>query len=371
VYVAPGTYAASVELPAGVTIEGGWLADTWLPDCGAATPAAVLEGSAAGATILAKDIGGSARLRYLSVRSRPHSALSAGESAYGVIASGETTHLELDHADITSASAADGGKGGSPHAAGLRTGTCQTPGSGQDSNDVGAAGATRPASFTSAGYVTGDGATGAPGASGDNGLLGPVGACQAGFVNACIWVGLGPGHTCAFGARAMQEVCGAPGLPGCGGLPGAGGSGGQGGGASIALYVWRADVTVHGGKIVAGDAGSGGPGGAGGQGGLGSQGQAAAPAYLASDSCGMATTAEACVAFNRAIPVQGGAAGTAGARGAPGGKGGGGSGGSSFAIFHAGAPALAVQGAAVVAGSPGLGADGAPNGLSTPLWDGL
>jgi hypothetical protein len=371
VYVAPGTYTASVALPAGMAIEGGWLADSWAPDCGAAAPAAVLEAAATGATITAKDIGGSARLAYLCVRSRPHGALSAGESAYGVLASGETTHLELEHVDIRASSAADGVAGGSPHTAGLHSGTCPTPGSGRDSTQIGAVGTSSVGSFSPMGYVPGDGAAGSPGAVGDNGLAGQAGGCVLGTLNGCIWVGYGPDRSCSPTGRTPEAVCSNAGLPGCGGLPGAGGYGGRGGGASIALYVWKADVTLRAGSIVAGDGGSGGPGGLGGRGGLGSDGQPGPTTYVSGGGCAEATTAESCAGINRAVAVEGGAPGTPGGKGAPGGQGGGGSGGPSFAIFHAGSPALRVDGTELIAGSPGLGAGDAPGGLSAPIQDSM
>jgi hypothetical protein len=372
VYLAPGTYTANVQLAAGIAIEGGWLEGTWAPDCVSATPAAVVEGAAAGATVAVKEIGGKAALRYVSIRSRPHESLAPGESAYGVLAAGASTQLELDHVVVAAADAADGAAGTAPHLPPMPPSAgCAPFDTGADNTNEGAAGATHAGNVTADGYVAGDGSDGDAGPGpGENGTPASGGTCYTGYYTGhCIWIGIGTARSCAATPRAMEMLCASAGRAGCGGLAGAGGRGGKGGGSSIALYAWEANVVVRDSKLLSARGGAGGPGGRGGFGGVGGAGVPGAPAYAAAEDCSVATSYESCTALNTSHQIAGGVPGGVGGRGAPGGKGGGGSGGHSHAVFHFGTVPLVLAGSDLAVGAAGLGADGAPSGVSASISD--
>jgi hypothetical protein len=358
VYIAPGKYVETINLAAGIALEGGWSVDShrWSPICTlqASTGVLIQAPPTADTTIVAADLNGSTELRKLSVASKDPTAVATGESLYGIVARGSTTSLALHGVVVTLAPAGpgrNGDAGGSP------------PNSTQMGCDAGAGamGATGQVgkgsdggAFASSGFVPGVGASGSPGSSGDNGARGGSGECQNCY------------NTCGVDCPAMAATaCGQTGLSGCGGPGGKGGDPGGGGGSSIALFAWDAQVTVTDSVLAAGSGGSGGAGGPGAPGGAGAMGAIGATTGCVT-GCGVSSTCH--VVLSRQL--EGGAPGGSGGVGGTGGVGGGGAGGWSCAYYQGGTSTIKVAtttlessdagAAGTPAGTPGVSQGGCP-----------
>ncbi len=334
VYIARGTYVESLQLAAGVTLEGGWdtASTTWIPACDTTEVSAVkITMPPTANVVVTADFSGSAGLRLLSVLGK--ATAQPGESVYGIFATNAT--LTLDTISVSVGAGGDGAAGAQGDA-GAQGGTdCDAgdAGAGPSPGNVGE-GATS-GSFGPNGWLP---ASGGPGAA--DGSVGAPGPCT--INSSCI-------TTC----YTCLSVC-VNSLAGCGGNAGGGGAGGSGGGSSVAVYSWNAHVQVLGGSFAAGNGGAGGSGGAGGNGGTGGAGNVQNATCL--DACSDA----GCATVGNASPQIGGTGGA----GASGGHGGGGSGGNSIALYNGGN-----SGSVTLSGSPLLsfgtaGAGGVVNGAS-------
>ncbi len=270
-YVAAGTYIESIAVQASLSLEGSWIISTsggtWTPACGgdAGLATTLRAPSDGGATVIADAIGGTASLSWLEIDSKSSSDVAPGESVYGVMATGSTTSLALEHVTILVAGGGDGvaGQQGSP-GADAAPGACGSeagstnPGL-NDGGDAYAGG-----QFGPGGYVPANGASGAIGMPGAAGSADDFGACS----NGCGMCD--PSCTLVLDDDAS---CGGSGRAGCGGGGGGGGEGGTGGGSSVAIYVWNAAVTCSFCSLITGSGGMGGAGGPGADGGEPSEGQ--------------------------------------------------------------------------------------------------
>jgi hypothetical protein len=363
VYVATGVYAESLELRAGVTVEGGVSAFgapgafEWTLACSHEDRVVITGAEGAGQTVLAKDLFGEARLEKLTLKTPP---AGPSESTFGVKALGESTKLVLTAVEVLPEKGGDG-EDGARGAEGESGGTACEPGDAA----LGADGDGAPGPLTGEfdpelGFVPADGADGAPGGAGESGVAAANGSC----VNC---------YTCTNLAVCLQAAappsCGQPGTSGCGGKGGGGGGKGGGGGSSVALFAVDSRVEVRGGALVAGDGGRGGKGGEGGPPGPGGEGE--------TGESGPLCRAQPCdLLLCSSSGGQGsgsGSAGTQGGRGGYGGYGSGGSGGHSFAIVELGSAQVKLFDAPRVdhgkagrggcpagepSDSPGCGADG-------------
>ena len=220
VYIARGTYVASVSLADGVTLEGGWdtASLTWIPVCDTTKVSAVKITMPTSSNVTVSVGGGTSGLRYVSILGK--GAAQPSESVYGIFATNAT--LTLDTISVTLNAGGDGAIGdvGDAGAQGGIDCDAGDAAAGASSGNVGA-GASAGA-FGPTGYAP---QTGGPGA--DDGGTGAPGTCM--LSSAC--------ETICF---TCQSVCVNP-LAGCGGHPGLGGGGGFGGGSSVAVYGWRCE----------------------------------------------------------------------------------------------------------------------------------
>ena len=193
--------------------------------------------------------------------------------------------------------------------------------------------------FTITGFVPGDGGSGTTGSTGQGGGGGGSAAdVRASGNDFCIY----------FGASG-----GGGGGGGCGGL---GGEGGTGGGASVALFLWDATVTLVDVTLASDDGGDGGRGALGGEGGVGGDGGAGG-----AGGSGLQYPSPAAA-------IQDGGDGGRGGNGGLGGGGGGGAGGPSVGILLGGDSAEAPESTGVVVevgsgGAAGPGSSSANDGL--------
>ncbi|MGH7437688.1 MAG: hypothetical protein ACRENE_18575, partial [Polyangiaceae bacterium] len=361
VYVAAGTYVEKLTLASGVTVEGGWQVGgeggtDWTYACSAPETLTFVQApSSATTTVVASS--GASTLTTLTIHSK--ATAGAGESLYGVAATGASTQLTLNDVVIVAATAGDGANGATGTSGAAPASSC-SPGDGASATTLGTAGAAAHAgAFSSAGFAPGGGTTGGSGGAADNGTAGgtgtttPYGSCTVTTLipPACTDTSLG--------------CVGGPGKPGCAGGGGAGGGGGSGGGSSVGLFVSGAHVTLNGGSVSAGAGGRGGAGGGGGAGATGSAGSVGSTTTCTIQVCGTpipnVCQGAASAPFN--VIASGGAAGGTGGTGSNGGAGGGGAGGDSFAVV------TAASGTVVAYGSPGThvaaggtGSGGAPAG---------
>lgn len=361
IYVQEGTYSEkALQIPAGVTIEGGWqrvatmtpqdprspapatYTVTWTKGCDANPHQTIVVSPG----MIANNIGGSATLIDLVLQvSR---SVPAGTSKHGIQALGSTTSLSLTDVRVEVSDAPNGATGTAGAVGAQGSDDCPTGDAGAvtsngipgDSADAGV--------FARDGYHATPGSSGATGTNGNAGMAGATGGCLD-----CISQCSGSG-TCTV---ATVHQCGDQGKSGCGGLGGIGGAGGSGGGSSIALYVWDAHVNVTRGALVAGNGGApgvGGPGGAPGAGGVGLTGQSR-PTGACMTSC--QDILGTCTATG---PDAGpGGSGTVGGTGGRGGVGGPGSPGASFAIVRGGTAIVTYDDAGTLKhGVGGLDIDG-------------
>lgn len=350
--VQQGSYAESISLRPGVTVVGGWRA-SWVKDTMAGADAlVVLQPTVQSATVVATQLSESARLCTLTVLSKSQAA--AGESLYGVFATGPGAALQLDDVVIVVGSGGNGQAGDGGASAGNASSAGCSPADGGSAVPTGDAGAPATAgTFTSQGYAPASGSTGYPGFSGNAGVAAgapPCVTCYGGCSALC-------------GGTGATTECGQKGASGCGGLPGLPGAGGGGGGSSVGVFAWQTSVIITGGQITTGNGGSGALGGGGSAGGAGAQGVTGAPG--ASCTVGCSSCGLACCSSVAGQPA-GGAPGGPGGSGSAGGNGGGGAGGSSCATAAGGdAGTVLTTSTAVMTGDAGQGAGGAASGTSS------
>jgi hypothetical protein len=363
VYVSAGDYNEVVNLVAGIEVQGGWQegADggTWTYDCSGDPEGLVTiqAPSTSDRTVVASAIGGSATLTAVTVLSMAPQSVQAGESLYGIFATGSNTQLTLNDVAVTVAKAGNGTTGATGSNGSTPNG-CSTTSSGASATTPGGTGSSGPAgAFSSTGYTPGGGGTGGSGGAGSNGTAGQQGATVV--TAECTPNGLS--------CQATAGTCvGGTGTPGCGGTAGGGGGGGGGGGSSVALFVsGGATVIVNGGQYTAGNGGNGGPGGSGGNAGGGGAGATGTTTTCPQELCGSPIPAICQVDLGMPnATAAGGPAGGAGGSGSKGGGGGGGSGGDSYAVVTVSSSVTLNGSPVLVAGTFGAGAGGSPQGTS-------
>jgi len=371
VYVGAGTYTESISLVPGIRIEGAWsvLGSTWSPICTSSSDSVIIQApSSVNTTISAKNLGGSAALAFVTVKSKETSG--ASESLYGVFASGATTNLTLENVKISMANAGAGQDGQSGHGGlnGSSSG-CSPAGSGAPGAASGTPGSNgSPTGFDGNGYTPGNGALGSDGQTGSAGPAGTAGTC----VQNCGICASASASSCS----SAPDSCGTGSLPGCPGGPGTGGGAGLGGGSSVAVYAWDATVKAIGGDFHAGSGGKGGVGGLGGQGGIGQAGKdgkdatACYQCSISSQWVGTSPSTQVYHCVNSAIGagVGGAANGIGGGNGTAGGDGGSGAGGSSFAVYAGGLAKVVTSSDTVVSpGQAGAGGSSANAGSAKAI----
>ncbi len=349
VFVAIGTYTESLTLYPGLTIQGGWLntgSGVWKATC---VEPAIVAPATSNTTVLAETLGGAATLQNVTVQSK--ASANAGETIYGIFATGSSTTLTLDNVQVSVVGGGTGatgnvGDGGEPG-----VGSCSPPADGGFGGPNGPPGSGADAGFfEQTGYVATGGTSGDPGVYG---LAGPPPTPPA--CDTCMTCKSG-----LFGCTATNSgtSCGDAGLPGCGGGGGLGGGGGTGGGSSIALYVWGATVNLVGGySLTAGSGGNGGPGGTPGGGAEGSVGATGPEGTSCTIGCSASCGNE---------PDAGpGGVGSRGGQGSAGGAGGGGAGGWSCGYVKAGGGLVnGASSAQIVTSAAGSGSGTGAPGLA-------
>lgn len=351
VYVATGTYAESLELRPGITVEGGVsvFGSTgdfeWTLACSHEDKVVVAGAEGADQTVLAEDLSGEARLTNLTIETP---ASEVAESSYGVKALGASTKLVLTNVEVLPGSGGDGADGGEGDAGDAGAAACEAGDAEGGSPGDGALGPPDGEFDPELGFVPADGEDGEPGGPGHSGVEAAAPSPENGACVAC--------YTCTNLAVCVQGTatpsCGERGTSGCGGDGGGAGEKGGGGGSSVAIFAVDSLVEVRGGALVSGDGGKGGKGGPGGEAGPGGAGETGDPG----PTCRV-TPCEPLLCSNEGGDGKGpGTAGTQGGRGGDGGFGSGGSGGHSFAIVELGdAEVKLFQSPRVDHGTPGRG----------------
>ncbi len=374
IYLANGAYTEQVALVGGITMQGGWLdsGGSWTHLCTATPQTGAVIQAPAGAswTVSASfSAAGSSTLDTLTIQSIATAA--TGQSLYGVMATGSATTLVLNDVDINVAQGGTGAAGmpgtmGNPGG----SGACSSPSSGAAGTNGttggnGTDGKPGPqGTFTSAGFVPGNGGAGVTsGSDGTNGAVGLPGNTAMVSEAAC------PGGT-GCGPNQIGPCTGSQGLCGSFGTGGTIGTEGLGGGSSIGVYAWGASVTITGSgasgsgtSVTLGGGGTGGAGGPGGPGGMGTPAQAGAAGQYAA-TCNthcVGTTCNCIMPQTTSCASEGGTggAGTAGGNGGTGGGGGGGGGGDSYCWYPGGGGTVTpAPGTSCKPGSPGPGGKG-------------
>jgi hypothetical protein len=362
IYLDAGTYEEDgLALKPGVTLQGGWdrsAVGVWSRVCTADRNAlVVIRPRTADRTLSAVDLAGTATLETLTIRSKT-AAASAGQSLYGIFASGASTEIVTREVAIEVGAAGNGSAGGAGQNGDSPAATCSA-GTGADGATEGAVGSGAPGGmFNATGYVPAPGVTGGTGANGDHGTAAPAAPCiacpdtgatcrpvcvgQPICVNLCSW-------------SASFASCGVAGINGCGGGGGKGGAPGSGGGSSVGVFLSNARLRAMSGKITSGRGGDGGLGGAAGQGKVGNAGAPGQPGLGCVLCEGIISSINPTCLQPSQAPAAGAPGGIGGA-GKNGGPGGGGSGGHSYPVYKAGTATADVAAAVVLtADSPGLG----------------
>lgn len=368
IYIGPGTYAESLTIPSGVSVEGGFSVSgsTWTPLCDNITTKLAPDA----ATVVDAENVLNAAVRFLTIVTKPHG--DPGESLFAVRVNQST--LTLENLNVVAELAGPGTAGSNAQGTDTTDTSCNGAGAGA-AGDAGAPGAA--GSFADDGYQAGAG-----GGAGTSGARGAGGAYSAPACNnACV-------STCTFNAYATDDsgvpiddagnevtdgatgecdmtttqVCGGDVAPTCGGAGGLGGAGGTGGAASAAVFAIGAqtNLTIVGGSLASAGGGLGGPGGSGAS---GASGDTQRNGNTASCNTGCDNACD-----NPASPQPlAGATASAGGNGGTGGQGGGGAGGPTYLI-------VALDGAIVTTSqtgqwqTPTTGAPGgAPNGPAGPF----
>ena len=365
IYVAAGTYeepAALLVQTSDLRISGAWKEDPlrWTRDCSPgrrAKTVVYVAGSPALGDAFPASTAGKIFVEGLSVATV--SKTSTAASSYVLFLKGSGPDWELS--DVTLV--ADRGRDGVPGANAPTTpGACAPCGSGV-SGKPGSAGAAVAPSFTSEGFVLGDGTRGASGTAGEPGKPpGPAPTVQ-GFAGGCS----DKTEPNCGSKTPLELVTGKAGTCGCGGAGGAGGGGGGGGGGSIAIFASgtrRVHAVYTHMKSVGG--GDGRKGTAGGAGVAGTAGAAGASIQYDARRCqGQAGggSNQKCVADS--APNQtlaGGPAGGPGGMGGAGGAGGPGAGGAAYGIVTLGATVDIGEAIVFEVGPGGQAAPGAAPG---------
>jgi hypothetical protein len=367
VYVASGSYAESILLTPGTTVWGGWSVevgdggDVWTGICAPANPigAVTIQPTTSNVTVTANMSGAPVGLKTLTILSKPQANVTAGESLYGVFATG-AANLTLDNVDVT---VGNGGDGTSGYTAGggIEGNPVCNPGDGGPGAPGGPdGGGAAVGSFTEGGYQPAAGDTGGLGVAGSSGRPDDAGTC-VGCVSCTAVAIVG----CQSAANGMS--CGGPGGSGCGGGGGNGGGPGGGAGSSIGVFVWGATVTAAGGTIEAGNGGQGGIGGSGGAGGAGGTGTTGQNGTSCTVDCNIVGVEVTCPSSTSGAGQ--GSVGTTGGSGSRGGAGGGGAGGWSCAILQGTGASVAYSAVLVhhnSGSSPGGGASGMSGDTCAP-----
>ncbi len=361
VYVATGTYSEAITLTGGITVWGGWTieagdgGDVWSGICSSPIGAVTLQPTTSNITVTANALGASpAGLKTLTILSKPQANVAAGESLYGVFATGTTT-LVLENVDITMGNGGDGAPGYMADG-GVEGNPVCNPGDGGPGAPGGSDGGGADAgSFTPSGYQPAAGDLGGTGNPGSNGSPDDAGTCVH-CVSCAAPVNLG----CESSDAGTS--CGDPGGSGCGGGGGNGGGPGGGGGSSIAVFAWGgATVSIAGGALTAGNGGQGGAGGSGGPGGAGVAGLTGQNGTSCVVNCNISGFELSCPSSTSGEGQ--GSLGTKGGNGSGGGAGGGGSGGWSCGIVQGGGGTVVASPLATL-GNYGFGVGGGANGKS-------
>jgi uncharacterized protein DUF1565 len=391
VFLAPGTYAESLDVRAGAEpsmgvvsvpegtsfrLEGGWQVDgaRWGRDCDPTAREKTVIASTTPIGLTLQGPLGSITARNLSIAARstpPTPADGPGASSYGVFAAGDGLRVRFENVIVEASNGASGGDA-SPGAAGVGVTACNvyTCGSGASGTDASASASAGAGEFTSLGFVPGDGGEGQTGGVASPGTVGP------GKLEGC--------GKCNIACEYQSFTVQAQGACGCPGVSGEGGRRGRGGGASVAFFAdgQDAEITLAYTTLRARDGGDGSSGGEGGIGADGSAGVGFASGITCCLNCtqvGSSLPAEVCAsnastserdeATNINVCACGGQAGLPaqpaggpGGRGGHGGKGGGGSGGPSLALVHTKTVVFQNEQSVLTFGRPGLGAEGAPDG---------
>jgi hypothetical protein len=350
IYVGPGPYteSATVALPNGIAIIGGWnvFGSTWTHDCKAPT----IQGPSP--VFSATSLSSPTTLDTLDIVET--TTAGTGVSLYGITSFDSTLVLSSVSVTVQPGGPGQNGAPGGTGGIGMEGG-CSPPGT-ASVGGVGGNGAPTghgsfgppPGCFTPAS----DGTSGATGGSGSNGTIGGVGSSMRGD----------PWCTVSCDSGTSYEYY--EGGTGFGGCPGPGGMGGlpaSGGGCSIGVYAWGGSVAISGGSIKTGNGGVGGTGGNGGPGGSGAPGAQGLGVYAL--ECDFHIGTGTCTS-DYSNYVAGGAAGSKGGSGGVGGKGGGGAGGCSYAYYVGGGATVTPSGVALDNGSGGAG--GPPDGAVGP-----
>jgi hypothetical protein len=364
VYVAQGTYAEAITLPAGVTVSGGWddLGGTWQPICkGSPASTTVIAAPSGSVKTVVASYAGASTLETLTIKSEPQASVLAGQSVYGVFATGAQTQLAITDVIVDVANAGGGAAGsmGGPGSPGGAAGTCTTPDTGANgvAGTPGTAGGAP--SYSVSGY-----SPGGPGGAGGTGGTGHVGTAAPGQGQnggpTCVTIN----NTCGNQGGGCSSVgnvmsCGTTGGPGCAGTGSNGGTGGAGGGSSVGVFAWDAHVTIDAGGIAPGNGGGGGDGGAGGMGGAGTAGAAGGKGPDVPTACHVKCLGQPPQCFCDSTAFTSGAPGTGstGGNGGQGGQGGGGSGGDSYCYYQGPNAQVSAPSLQCTVGQAGLGGD--------------
>ncbi len=357
IYIGPGSYAESLSIPSGVSVEGGFSVsgDVWTPLCENITTKIIAPSNVA---VDAENVLNAA-IRFLTIETKDHGA--PNESLFGVRVN--SSQLTLENVNVYAELAGPGANGNGGQGTDSTETGCSGSGGAGTTGTAGASG-----TFDDNGYNVG--ASGGVGTSGDRGAGGAYTA--AACSNACV-----PTNGCSFytyptddadvpvddagneitdGATGQcsvttTNVCGGDVIATCGGQGGVAGDGGGGGAASIAVFAVGAttNLTIAGGALVTAGGGLGGAGGPGANGANGDTARNGQPAEC--DTCDMT-----CSEVTQS-PLSG-ASSTAGQSGGAGGAGGGGAGGPTYLV-------VALDNATVVTSQTGqwqTPTNGAPGG---------
>jgi hypothetical protein len=359
VHVGSGTFVEDgLTLSAGMTLVGGWseLGGDWTGLCGSDAPTkTVLMPQTSNITLRAEELGGTAHVKALTLRSREGDA-APGESFYGLHVTGATSRVELEQVHIEVRAGAVGAPGARGAEGVAQSSSCENGAAGPGAPGGPAPAAGPAGEFGSAGYQPAAGLAGLTGGVGEGGTVGANVECRncqshcSGGVSGPCWAG------------SQQNICAGAGKGGCGGGGGGGGEGGGGGGSSVALFAWDATVLAHRSTLRAGDGGQGGTGGEGGPGAAGAAGRRGDDVQCPSGSGVCVYMGGPCVPQPMTVP--GGAAGGVGGTGGAGGPGGGGSGGHSYAAFRGGSSMLILEETSLEHGAAGAGGTGAVEGAA-------
>lgn len=373
IYLSQGTYPEAVRFlsrHSGIFIEGGWAStgSAWTKDCSADSRRKTLIASPDAVGVRVEQLAQRSGLRSLSVATKAAgttAANSAGESCYGVVVSGSNTLFSLEDVAIKAGHGGGGGEAtaavpGSKAACGDPVGGCANGASGSvgpNGNEALAG------SFSTAGYVPGDGQPGTPGGSGKNGTIGTPGQSASCYLTEGCSCNASTTNCSATGTRASKPA--GHGACGCGGDGGNAGAAGRGGGASVGVFASGTGVVVSvtSSSIAAGNGGAGSAGGGGVAGTSGRAGTKGADATCPGDCVkGGSICADGC--SQPSTTLAGGLAGGPGGNGAAGGRGGGGAGGPSYAVAGLGGASVIVSGGSLVPGAGGPGGGMAPAGTA-------